>query len=136
LLLHGPGKSFLLGKKSLEASYQLYEELSRFLDGVKPAKAGNLAARYLARYESLLREEVGYGWRFARGQAATRFSFQVTVALVLAGIFLFAVHVLGAAASSLLVLLLLLSRLMPHVLGLLESLRQVSNALPAHGEMQ
>jgi ATP-binding cassette subfamily C protein len=65
-----------------------------------------------------------------------RFSFQVTVAVIFAVVFLVAVQALHAPAASLLVLLLLLSRLMPHVLGLLEALRGAFNVLSAYVEMR
>ncbi len=135
-LVHIPGRSYLFGKASLEASQNLYAELSRFLEGVKPAKAGGLTDRYVERYASLLHGELTVQRRFIRGQAKTRFSFQVAVAGVFAAVFIVAVNFLGASAASLLVLLLLLSRLMPHVLALLESVRQTMNALPAYGEMR
>jgi ATP-binding cassette subfamily C protein len=135
-VIHARSKAFFLGKREMESGQILYEELSSFLEGVKPAKAGNLTERFVTRYESLLREEQGYVRRYARGEASSRFSFNITVAIVIAAVFLVSINWMGASAASLLVLLLLLSRLMPHVVGLLEALRQVLNTMPAYEEMR
>ena len=136
LALQGRRKAFLTGQQYFLANRKLQDRLVQFLDGIKLAKGTNRVDPYTAHFNQILEEEQGHQLEFLQNQNAARASLSIISALIFCISFFIAVQFLRLQIATLIVLLVIFSRLMPRVSSAFQTYLRVINLAPVFSEMR
>jgi ATP-binding cassette subfamily C protein len=124
-----------LGARLTDSSRRLYSTASDLLDGVKVAKAHAAEQAHADAFATAVRTQRGWLLDFERARGWSNVLQQVGAAAATAALVWIAVTRLELAPARLLTVVLVLSRLLPLLTGLLQSSQQLANALPAWSEV-
>lgn len=140
LLLAGAGlvgavlwtrRSHRLGQRLNLANRGVMDETTRFLDGLKAAKAARAEVALSARFAESIAETRAIAIHFVMQQARLRNAVQVIAALGALVVLLLGFGLLGLTGGELLVVAAIVLRLAPNLVASFGGLQSIAHALPA-----
>lgn len=119
------------GQKLNRANRRVMDETTRFLDGLKAAKAARAEIELTNRFAESVAETRAINIAFVQQQARLRNAIQLPAAVVALMVLLVGFGVLGLSGGELLVMAAIILRLAPSLHSTLSGMQGIAHALPA-----
>ena len=119
------------GNRLTVRNRRLYATATDFLDGLRPAKADNAEAAYVAGFQDAAAGERASMLDYQRSRSIMSTGYSVGTAVVISVIVAAAVGWFAVAPARLLVLVFVMSRLLPLANGLIQRGHQLAHAMSA-----
>ncbi|MCX7125094.1 MAG: ABC transporter ATP-binding protein [Gammaproteobacteria bacterium] len=129
-------RAFEAGQKSLSIQKQLHEALSNFLYGVKLAKSYNRIDSYTDHFNQLNWQNRQLQCQFFKDQRRVTLLFRISSAVIFSVVFYVASQFLNISITRLFALLIIFSRLLPHVSTLQQRYMHIINISPVFSQAQ
>ncbi|RJY08129.1 ATP-binding cassette domain-containing protein [Aurantiacibacter aquimixticola] len=124
-------RSHRLGRQLTRANTVAMDETTRFLDGLKAAKATRAEDELSARFAQSIAETRALDVQFVAQQARLRNAVQIAGAFGAMAVLLGGYGLLDLSGGELLVMAAIVLRLAPSLVGTFSNLQQMAHALPA-----
>ena len=119
------------GRQTTQLGGRLYAAISEHLAGMKISKSFGAETRNLRHFNRTIGDLRAVSLDYRIEQADTRLWFALGSVTVFSVVMYVAVEVLRVPGAELVILMLLFSRMMPRVSGLMQSYQQVTHMVPA-----
>ena len=120
-----------LGDSLTQGSRQVMSEATRFLDGLKAAKACQAEGDFIAQFENSIATTRKIGTDFVLQKARSARIIEMIGAVAAVALLLFGYGVLHLTGPELLIMAAIVLRLNPNLVGMLSGLQSIAFALPA-----
>lgn len=124
-------RSHRLGRKLNAANRGVMDETTRFLDGLKAAKAARAEDELTARFAERIATTRDLAVSFVRQQGRLRNAVQLVGALGALAVLLVGYGVVGLSGGELMVMAAIVLRLSPNLISTFGGLQMIAHALPA-----